>query len=204
MDASAPSAFVDVAFGVRGVTLPREHGAPLAAAIERALPCLAGNERFGAHLLKLAHGYAGNDLVSPRTRLVLRVPREMSEPVLMLAGAELDVAGHALAIGQGQVRELLPHGTLYSHFVAADALDEGAFLAAAEAELAGVGVHARAICGRWQSLPAHALVGCSLMLDGLSSSDSLCVLERGLGRHRSWGCGLFVPHKSTAAVGAPS
>jgi CRISPR-associated protein Cas6 len=196
-------AFVDVAFGLRGDTLPREHGATLATAVERALPCLAGDERVGVHRLKLAHGHAGDDLVSPRTRLILRVPPEMAQPVLALAGVVLDVAGHTLQVGPGQVRELLPHGTLYAHFVAADVPDEAGFLAAAQAELDNIGVRARAICGRWQSLPVHALVGCSLMLDGLSSDDSLRVQERGLGPHRNWGCGLFVPHKSSAAVGAP-
>jgi hypothetical protein len=42
------------------------------------------------------------------------------------------------------------------------------------------------------------------MLDGLSRSAALRVLEAGLGRHRRLGCGLFVPHRSAAAVGTPS
>jgi hypothetical protein len=46
------------------------------------------------------------------------------------------------------------------------------------------------------------VTGYSLMLDGLSPADSLRVLEAGLGRHRRLGCGLFVPHKSAAAVRA--
>jgi hypothetical protein len=46
------------------------------------------------------------------------------------------------------------------------------------------------------------VTGYSLMLDGLSPAASLRVLESGLGRHRRLGCGVFVPHKSSAAVGA--
>ena len=86
--------------------------------------------------------------------------------------------------------------------VDAEVADEAAFLAAAERELKDLGVRGRAICGRWQSLEAQELVGCSLMVDQLSPEDALVVLECGLGRHRRLGCGLFVPHKSSAAVGA--
>jgi hypothetical protein len=41
------------------------------------------------------------------------------------------------------------------------------------------------------------------MLDGLVADQSLIVLEAGLGAHRRLGCGLFVGHKSAAAVGTP-
>jgi hypothetical protein len=47
-------------------------------------------------------------------------------------------------------------------------------------------------------------MGFSLMLDALSPDHSLRMLEAGLGRHRRLGCGLFVPHRSAAAVGTPS
>jgi hypothetical protein len=42
------------------------------------------------------------------------------------------------------------------------------------------------------------------MLDGLNAAHSLRVLEAGLGPHRRLGCGLFVPHKSSVAVGTPT
>ena len=198
-----PAAFVDVAFGVRGTTVPRHHRALLAAALESALPWLAGDDRCGVHRLNLAHDSGGHELVSPRTRLLLRVPRERAEAALALSGRTLDLAGHVITTGQGQVRELLAHGTLYAHFVATDVADEAAFLAAAQDELAQQGVQGRAICGRWQSLESNALVGCSLMVDRLAPADSVRLLERGIGRHRRLGCGLFVPHKSSSAVGVP-
>ena len=190
-------AFIDVAFAVRGTVLPREHRVLLAQALERELPFLGADPHWGVHRLKLAQ-----DLVSPRTRLMLRVPRRRAGEVLELAGRELDLAGHLLSIGDGHLTPLLPHGTLYAHFVAAEVGDEAAFLAAVQRDLESLGVRGRPICGRWQSLEAHALVGCSLMVDQLAPEDALVVLERGLGRHRRLGCGLFVPHKSSAAVGA--
>ena len=72
-----------------------------------------------------------------------------------------------------------------------------------------------AITGSWSSgssalAPAldpidllHLLQGYSLMVDGLTPADSLRLLEQGLGQHRRLGCGVFVAHQSTAAVGTP-
>jgi CRISPR-associated protein Cas6 len=158
-------------------------------------------------------GDAPQALLSGRARLVLRVPRaRVAETVAALAGDSLVVAGEPLPLGQPTLRELLPHRTLYAHFVAADAdgdasdaaADERAFLARVDAELQALGVSCRAICGRRQELRVGAgrRAGFSLMLDGLSVPDALRVLDRGLGPHRALGCGLFVPHKSAAAVGA--
>ena len=105
-------------------------------------------------------------------------------------------------MGAPQARELHPYGTLYAHLVAADAAEELAFLDAVAAELSALGVSCRSICGRRQVVEAGTLQGYSLMLDGLNAEGALRVLEAGIGRHRRWGCGVFVPHKSAVAVGA--
>ena len=73
-----------------------------------------------------------------------------------------------------------------------------------DAELRALGVPCRRVCGQRRVLDAggRALVGYSLMLYELSPADSRRVLEAGIGSHRLIGCGLFVPHRSAAAVGA--
>ena len=43
--------------------------------------------------------------------------------------------------------------------------------------------------------------GFALMLLGLKRAESVAIQESGLGSHRLLGCGLFIPHKSIAAVG---
>jgi hypothetical protein len=40
------------------------------------------------------------------------------------------------------------------------------------------------------------------MLHALPAEQSLRLQKRGLRPHRLMGCGIFVPHKSAAAVGA--
>jgi len=67
-----------------------------------------------------------------------------------------------------------------------------------------MGVACRPICGLHQVVEDGALQGFSLMLDGLANAASLRVLACGLGAHRRLGCGVFVPHRSAAAVGTPA
>jgi CRISPR-associated protein Cas6 len=200
---SAP-AMLDVAFALQGRALPRDHRWALAQALAEAAPALAGDPRAAVHPIRLVHGAGEPALLSARARLVLRVARDALAPTLALAGRTLDVAGCAVRLGEPQPRELLPHATLYAHFVDAGDADEAGFLDAVGAELERLEVRCERVCGREQRLrgPQHALHGYSLMLHGLRRAAALRVLEHGLGAHRFMGCGVFVPHKSAAAVGA--
>lgn len=196
-------AMVDVAFALHGRALPRDHRWALAEALSEALPLLAEDPRTAVHPVRLVQGSGEPALLSARSRLVLRVPREGAEAVLALGGRTLQVSGCEIRLGEAQRRELLPHTTLYAHFVDAGEADEIGFLAAMSDELASLEVRCPVVCGREQRLrgPKQALHGYSLMLHGLREAPSLRILERGLGAHRLMGCGVFVPHKSAAAVG---
>jgi CRISPR-associated protein Cas6 len=202
---SDAATLVDLAFPLGARTLPRDHRALLAAALAQRLPWWGQVPGTGLHRVNLVAGDTPQALLSGRARLVLRVPRErVLETASALAGDPLDVGGEPLHLGPPTARELLPHRTLYAHFVAADDADELAFLAGIDAELQALGVGCRAICGRRQELRVASgrQTGFSLMLDGLSPKDAQRVLATGLGPLRGLGCGLFIPHKSAAAVGA--
>ena len=204
MDAPVASR-IDVMFALRGNSVPRDHRRALAAALERRLPWLADPDHAGVHRINAVAGIGPTALLSRRARLTLRVARERVDDLQSLHGARFDLDGHALQLGhRGQVRELVPHGTLYAHLVVTEDDDELAFLATIGRELDRSNLPCRPICGRRQVIDngCHTLTGYSLMLDRLSPLDSLRVLESGLGRHRNLGCGLFVPHKSATAVGA--
>lgn len=195
---------VDVAFALRGSTLPREHRQALAVALTDRLPWLATLPQAGVHRINVSAGAGPLALLSGRSRLTLRVPREQAAALGALSGARLDLGATWVDLASPPLpRELLPYGTLYAHQVAAASDDEIHFLAAVDAELQQLGVAGRRLCGRLQRLQGEALSlhAFSLMLDGLSSGDALRLLEHGIGAHRLWGCGLFVPHKSAAAVG---
>jgi CRISPR-associated protein Cas6 len=199
------ASMVDVQYALRGTALPRDYRLALAAALERHVPWLSDPTQAGMHRINIVAGSGPTALLSQRTRLALRVRRDRLPDLAPLSGAALDVGGFALCLGETPtVRELLPYGTLYAHLVASREDDELTFLAAVEHELEALGVPCRTICGRRQVIDFDGtpLTGFSLMLDGLTPAGSLRVLESGLGGHRRLGCGIFVPHKSGAAVRA--
>lgn len=202
MDDERSATMVDVAFALEGAVVPREHRRSLTAALEAALPWLADLRHAWLHRINVSAGDGELALLSGRSRLMLRLPRERAGDVGALSGAELTIGGHALRLGAPRVRELLPHGTLYSHLVAAGDASEVGFLDAMASELEALAVPCRCICGRQLAAEAGTLRGFSLMLDGLSRSASLRILESGLGPDRRFGCGIFIPHKSAVAVGA--
>lgn len=203
MSATPAAPMLDVAFPLYGSELARDHRLLLAQALAELLPWLADEPQAAVHPVKVVHGLGERALLSARSRLVLRVARERAADLADLSGRTLRVGDSVLRLGGPQRRELLPHATLYAHFVDAGEADEAGFLDAVGAELQRLEVSCHHVCGREQQLrgPQHALHGFSLMLHGLRTQASLRVLEQGLGAHRLMGCGVFVPHKSAAAVG---
>lgn len=204
MDAPVAASIVDVAFALRGASLPRDHRLALSRALTDALPWLADEPLAAVHAVKLVHGGGEPALLSARSRLLVRVPRERADALAAaLAGRTVHVGDAVLELGAATRRELAPHSTLYAHFVDAGDADEAAFLDAVAEELHDLDVPCHRVCGREQQVrgPGAALRGYSLLLHGLGAAASLRVLEHGLGGHRLMGCGVFVPHKTAAAVG---
>lgn len=194
---------VDMVFPLAGHSLPREHAQALQQALQQALPWLPGEPLAGIHPLKLVSGGENQALLAQRTRLLLRLPRARVTAAQTLAGRTIEVGGCSVQLGAPHVRELLPHATLYASAVAAPGADEVAFMQAVAGELQALAVRTQTVCGKrhsrqWQG---QTLTTFSLLLHALSLADSLRLQELGLGPHRLLGCGIFVPHKSAAAVG---
>ncbi len=193
---------VDVALAVQAAALPREHAHALREALCERLPWLAQDDLAGIHPLKCVQGTGDMALLPARARLLLRVRRERVPALQAMVGADLPVAGAVLRLGATQVRELQPLATLYAYRVAADTPDEEAFMHAVARELEALDIAGQRVCGLHQELRhgAHVQHAYSLMLHGLDEAQSLRVQRQGLGGHRLLGCGIFVPHKSAAAV----
>jgi CRISPR-associated protein Cas6 len=204
-DGAMQAPMVDVTFALGGDLVPRGYRAALAAALTAVLPWLARTPGAAVHRLNLSAGGSDPALLSHRTRLTLRLPRERLADAAALCGARLDLDGHPLTVGpSAQARELHPFHTLYAHLVAdatPEGLDELAFQRHVEAELAARGWPCRAIVGRRVSLEGGRLHGAPVMLDRLSPEVAQAVMCRGLGAHALLGCGVFVAHRSAAAVG---
>ena len=195
---------VELAFGLHGSSLPTVHRRALADAVLSVLPWLADEPAAGLHCQHLVDNPQGDPLVSGRTRLVLRLPRTRVTAARALEGTTLRLGPALVGINAGaRLRELLPWSTLYAASVASPQPAETDFLADVSQALLALGITARPLCGRHRPLTDAGApwLGYSLMLDGLSTDHARLLMRHGLGPHRLWGCGVFIPHKSAAAVG---
>ncbi len=207
------SEIVDAVFAVSCRSLPVDHAWALHQAIRGALPWFAEEPRAGLHLI---HGAASGSgwmrpeapdallQLSQRARLALRLPAERLRDAGRLAGASLEVAGHALRVGALAVRPLARITSLFSRhavFAGTEEEDETSFVLAASEALGALGIRPREmLCGRVTVIatPDRTYRARSLMLAGLTLAQSLLLQREGLGIERKLGCGLFIPHKDIA------
>lgn len=213
-----PDDVIDMLFSLKGRTLPVDHAEPLAQAVLAVVPWLSEETGGGIHHIYVAGSQNGWQrpeadtdqplMLSRRTKLGIRVPRHRADELrAALEQRDLDIAGHALHLETGKERLLSRETTLFSRAVCASASDsacESDFLAWAAAALGALDIRVRkALCGKAVRLKTQAgvLSARSLMLADLSFEESVRLQQRGLGSHRTLGCGLFIPHKGIDAVG---
>jgi CRISPR-associated protein Cas6 len=212
-----PDDVVDLVFDIRCRELPVDHAHALWSALRRHLPELAEDDRLGVHSIHVAgsqNGWERPDpklgqrlMLSRRTKLTLRVPKNRADRVEQaLRGAELDIEGCTLTIGDSKRRLLSSQGTIFSRHVVleeAEAGDENAFLRRIVEHLRGRGIHVtKALCGRTVEIqgPDGSVLTRSVMIAGLGADESVRVQQEGIGPLRHMGCGIFIPHKGIAAV----
>jgi CRISPR-associated protein Cas6 len=214
---ATPDDVVDVLFALACRSIPVDHVHSLSRALLEAAPWLA-EPGCGIHSIHVAgsqngwerpaHGGDQHLLLSRRTKLSIRVPKDRVDALKQaLEGRTLDLDGVALGIGSGKPRPLTKEGTLFARYVAGPAaLDEEGFLRWAADALGEMDIRVRkALCGKTTPLaaPDGPIETRSLMLADLTPEESLRLQQQGLGPHRAMGCGLFIPHKGIAAVHRP-
>lgn len=196
------NAVIDVQFELRGGRLPIDHGLALYEALARLAPWLADEELLGIHPVHGSDTGGGELMLNRRTRLLIRIPTERLDDLMKLSGEEFDVAGNRLAIGAGKTRPLTRHTPLYAHLVTTGSSDEREFASDIMNLLDALEIDTRFICGKQQSVTTSVgrVAGYSLMLHGLPVEHAFRVQHLGLGGNRKIGCGIFIPHKSIAAL----
>ncbi|MEW5787584.1 MAG: type I-MYXAN CRISPR-associated protein Cas6/Cmx6 [Pseudomonadota bacterium] len=194
----------DLLFDLEGRELPADHGHALFEELARHLPWLRETPEAGLHPVHGApSGRNANLVINRRVKLVLRLPLARLADARVLEGKTIDPGAGPLVIGPAKEKPLTPFPTLYAHSVDMGSSDEAGFLQAARAELDEMGIPGGLIPGRhWEMhTPNGVIGGYSLMLHDISLAQSITVQERGVGRHRGYGCGIFIPHKSIKEVG---
>jgi CRISPR-associated protein Cas6 len=208
-----PDDVVDVSFKLICRQLPTTHAYELAQALYSALPWLKDEPEAGIHQIHGAtsgNGWerpADGELIhlSRRSRMHLRVPKQRIEATQSLTGTSLDIAGHALEVGESTIKQLQPQATIFSRYVIVPSgLDENGFLDMLVNELQKRGIHVRKmLCGIGHTLstPEQDYETRSVMIADLDKQTSIELQETGIGPGRHLGCGIFLPHKGIKPVG---
>ncbi len=190
---------IDVVFELSGGTLPAAYPFALWEELTRIVPRLRDDETIGVIPLRLAESNEGM-LLPKRSKLVLRLPRELAEIASALQQKKMTVAGSELQLGACKPRPIQPYSTLHAHLVAG-ADKEVSFVAEVQSSLAAMDVNAKLICGQHRTLVADRTIsGFSLVLHDLTPEGSLRVQYAGLGKERKFGCGIFVPYKEISGL----
>lgn len=196
---------IDVQFDLTGTIIPADSAQALADALRRVLPWLEEDSGTGVQHIKGSETNLGDPTlnINRRTKMFMRVPKTRVDDLRALVGQSVDLGGHALQIGTFKTRAFSPFANIYAHFVETGSSSEEQFVQDVMRELDGrFQLRCGFVCGRQQTLMSASgqLYGHSLMLHGLPPHKSLQLQDEGLGRNRLLGCGIFIPHKSIAAV----
>jgi CRISPR-associated protein Cas6 len=199
---AGPDLALDVIFSIEGQALPVDHAQALQTALCQVFPWLQTDAVAAVLPLKRVTGDDGQSLVSKRSKLILRIQHSRLPDIMAARSIELAVAGCRLRLANPHPRALQPHATLYAYRVAATGADEVAFMEEVNQQLAQMSVRGERVCGKrsQMTIAGQPVDTYSLMLHGLPPDQSLRLQNFGLGPHRLLGCGVFVPHKSAAAV----
>ena len=197
---------IDLAFDVRGTTIPLDYGYALFSSLCRIVPGLHGDRRVGVHPIRGVRQAPQRLTLVPQSKLRLRMPSELIGGYLAIAGADLDLDGSSVRVGIPRMEPLIPSPLLTSRLVTIGRLFEpSAFAASLRDQMSSLGV-AGELAFLPSPDPAHAgepsrrvirikekrIVGFAVSVSGLTAEESLFVQEKGLGSRRRMGCGVFV------------
>jgi len=212
-DVTTSDKVVDVSYRIDCKQIPTLHAWELSQALYEAMPWVEDEPEVGIHQI---HGAASGNgwerpadgeliYLSRRTRLYLRVPISRVSEANNLVGKTLDVAGHSVAIGEMTTKPIDPFSTIFARYIVNETgMSEDEFLSWVADELKSRNIQARKLlCGIGHEFEANGenIQTRSLMIADLDKAASVSLQEKGLGLHRHFGCGIFIPHKGIKAVG---
>jgi len=203
---------LDLVFSISCKCMPVDHAYSLSKALQAQLPWFGDEDNTGMHQIHImasGHGWArpsGEDalmLPSRRTKFILRLPKHRVDDAKMLVGKTLLVDGHELAINNASIRLLSDITTLVSRYVVTDNKDEDVFTKEVVDQLESMGIKPKKmLCGVETNIKINEqpVATRSVMVADISQEDALLLQQKGLGPHRIYGCGLFIPQKDINEV----
>ena len=205
------SEMVDLSFSVDCKELPYDHAYELSSELINLIPEIKNDNR---NAIQTLHGpMSGNGWVradgeniflSKRAKLCLRVRKDHADKIRVIEGKKIKLFGNELSIGKSKIKSFLVVRDLFCRFVSCNEdLPEENFLEEVQTELRAYKVNInKALCGQSKriSFGNKTLYTRSLMIADLTKEEAVILQEEGVGKHRLYGCGIFLPHKSIDAV----
>jgi CRISPR-associated protein Cas6 len=198
------NAVVDVAFAIKGKSIPLDHGYALFGSVSRVLPRLHEEASWGIHPVYGRQVGKGELALLPQSLLTIRVPSNEIGQLLALSGQSLNVDGHMVVVGVPKVFQLKPRPLLKARFVTIKKFDKepAEFCEAVRRQLDLIEVGANAIVAvgprRVIRVGSHIVVGFVVGIDGLTADESIRVQEKGIGGRRHMGAGMFLAPNEVA------
>jgi CRISPR-associated protein Cas6 len=211
--ASTSGKVIDLSYKIDCKQIPTCHAWELSQALYEALPWVKEEPEVGIHQIHGATSGNGwerppdGELIhlSKRTRMHLRVPVSRIDDAEELVDQTLDVAGHSISVGKMTTKHIDPMATIFSRYIVSPAeMSEDEFLQWVVDGLKARDIQTRKLlCGIGHEFDANGekIVTRSLMIADLDKLTSMALQEIGIGPHRHYGCGIFLPHKGIKAVG---
>lgn len=213
-DYLVPDDVVDLCYRFTCKTLPLDHAWPFSRAILAVLPWIEEEPQAGVHLIHGAE--SGNGWFRPedpetellhlprRVRMSVRVPKHRIEDARKLEGAELDIDGFRLTVGESSIKKLSSLSTLFARYVLVEeGMDEEAFLRGVMERFEAAGISVKKMMGGKQHFfrtPDGRIETRTVMVADLEPEESVHLQQNGIGPGRDMGLGLFIPHKGIKAV----
>lgn len=195
---------VDLCFPiVQGAGLEVDHGQALLQALSARCAGLARIPGLGIHAVRGRPGPGKGELIlSGDSEVRLRIPAGSAGLLKKLAGAELELAGHRIRLGEPWVQALTPGSALWARIVTIHFRDLA--IGAAQAQLAFRLARDfpwgsfRILRPRTIRFEGRQLLGFELAVRNLAPRASLLLQGQGFGGRRALGCGLFVPFATSS------
>lgn len=188
--------YVELRFPLIGAALPCDHGQAMFRAISRLIPEASSAGWLLVKDVRSARRPGGALQGILQAHLRMRLPQSRVPLMLKLASRRLQVGSHPVRLGTPEILLLKSCSSLYAKCVVINGCTKpGVFLDALVWRLDEMGVACEVEMGRCRRFRAgwRVITGFALTLHDLSEEGSIALQEQGLGSHRHWGCGFFVP-----------
>ena len=142
--------------------------------------------------------------LSKRARLTIRSLNKHIELIKELDNKTLPVGKYSVKLSKPNVKKLTVSDTLFCRYLIMDiSKTEDQFLESVKSDIEKLGIHVKKMmCGKSYNVKTSKTTykTCTLLITEMSPQDSIKLQEIGLGIGKLFGCGIFLPYKSIAAV----